>query len=67
MAGVAPSVVVLVNDGKITWKDALQNSQVKQAIIVIAGNGRIADLLAAVLRGEATDLRAEKSVASGLV
>lgn len=67
LAGSAPSVVVLINGGEITWKDASQNIQAGRSVIVIAGSGRTADLLAAVLRGEATDQRAEELIASGLV
>lgn len=58
---------MLISDGKITWKDALQNSQVRQAIIVIAVSDQIAELLADMLRGEATEPRVEKLVASRLV
>lgn len=63
----APSVVVLINGGEIAWEDVSQNIKVGRSAIVIAGSGRTADLLASVLRGEATDQRAEELVASGLV
>jgi SLOG in TRPM, prokaryote len=62
-----PSVTVLINGGEVTWKDASQNAQQGRSIIVIAGSGRTADQLAAVLRGEATDQRAQEIIDSGLV
>lgn len=67
LANSQPSVVVLINGGEVTWKDASQNIQEGRPIVVIAGSGRTADLLAAVLRGKATDQRAEDLISSGLV
>ncbi|MBW4441111.1 MAG: hypothetical protein KME10_07740 [Plectolyngbya sp. WJT66-NPBG17] len=67
LAGSAPSITVLINGGEITWADALQNVRAGRGMIVIAGSGRTADLLAAGLRGEPTDARAEELIASGLV
>ncbi len=67
LAGRAPSVVVLINGGEITWKNALENIQAGRSVIVVAGSGRTADLIAAGLRGEVTDRRAEELIASGLV
>lgn len=67
LAGGAPSVMVLINGGEITWKDALENIHAGRPMIVVAGSGRTADLIAAGLRGEATDRRAEELVTSGLV
>jgi SLOG in TRPM, prokaryote len=67
LAGNAPSVTVLINGGEVTWKDARQNIQAGRSVIVIAGSGRTADVLAAVLRGEQTDARAESLIRSGLV
>jgi len=62
-----PSIVVLINGGEVTWKDASQNIQEGRPVVVIAGSGRTADVLAAVLRGKATDQRAEDLISSGLV
>lgn len=67
LAAQAPSVTVLVNGGEVTWQDARQNVQVGRALIAIAGSGRTADIIAAEVRGEATDTRAQSLVASGLV
>jgi hypothetical protein len=67
LADKAPSVVVLINGGEITWKDALENIHAGRSMIVVTRSGRTADLIAAGLRGEATDRRAEELIASGLV
>jgi hypothetical protein len=67
LANGAPSVTVLVNGGEIAWKDVSENLKANRPLLVIAGSGRLADTLAATLRGEATDERAKELVASGLV
>lgn len=67
LANGKPSVTVLINGGEVTWKDASQNAQQGRSIIVIAGSGRTADQLAAVLRGKAMDQRAQEIINSGLV
>lgn len=61
------SVTVLINGGEITWKDALQSVKADRSIIVIAGTGRTADLIATALYGHSDNERAESLVASGLV
>jgi len=67
LADTAPSVTVLVNGGEITWKDASQSVQAERSILVIAGSGRTADIIAAALKGQVTDTRAIALVSSGLV
>ena len=67
LADGKPSVTVLINGGEITWKDASQNILHGRSVIVIAGSGRTADHLAAVLRGELIDQRAQELVDSGLI
>lgn len=67
LANGAPSVTVLVNGGEIASKDVLENLKANRPVLAIAGSGRLADTLAAALRGEATDERARELVASGLV
>jgi hypothetical protein len=67
LADSHPSIVVLINGGEVTWKDASQNIQEGRPVVVIAGSGRTADILASVLRGKATDQRAEDLISSGLV
>lgn len=61
------SVTVLINGGEITWKDASQSVKADRSIIVIAGTGRTADILAAALQGDSKDERAAALAASGLV
>jgi hypothetical protein len=51
-AGV-PSVAVLASGGLIAREETLHNVRQGREIIVIAGSGRFADELAAVVRGEA--------------
>lgn len=67
LADFHPSIVVLINGGEVTWRDASQNIQEGRPVVVIAGSGRTADVLAAVLRGKASDQRAEDLISSGLV
>ncbi|PSB25501.1 hypothetical protein [Stenomitos frigidus] len=66
VAGSA-SVTILVNGGEITWKEASQSVEADRPIIVIAGTGRTADILAAALHGNSEDERAASLAASGLV
>lgn len=63
----AMSVTLLINGGEITWKDATQSVEADRSIIVVAGTGRTADILAAALYGHSGDERAETLIASGLV
>ncbi|MHC0063564.1 hypothetical protein ACWATR_11630 [Nostoc sp. UIC 10890] len=65
LANGAPSVTVLLNGGEITFKDALSSVNTGRLVIVIAGSGRTADILADALRGKATDERAKKLAKSG--
>jgi SLOG in TRPM, prokaryote len=67
IAGDAPSVTVLINGGEITWQDAAQSVEAGRSLLVIAGTGRTADVLATALDGEVDDPRAESLVQSGLV
>ncbi|MDX2217104.1 MAG: hypothetical protein SFY66_27805 [Oculatellaceae cyanobacterium bins.114] len=67
LADDQPSVAVLINGGEVSWKDASQNVQEGRSVITMAGSGRTADVLAAVLRGQATDQRAQEIIQSGLV
>ena len=48
-----PSVAVLANGGLIAQGETLRNVRQGREVIVIAGSGRFADELAAVVRGEA--------------
>jgi hypothetical protein len=67
LAGTKPSVTVLVNGGEIALKDVSESVKIGRPVLVIAGSGRLADTLAASLRGEATDEPIRELVASGLL
>ncbi len=62
------SATILINGGEITWKDASQAVRSSRPMLVIAGSGRVADILAEALRGgQITDGRATELVESGLM
>jgi hypothetical protein len=67
LANESPSVTVLVNGGEITLEDGAQSVKAGRPVVVIAGSGRTADMLAAALRGKVTDRRASVLAASGLL
>ena len=67
LASGAPSLAVLVNGGEISKKDVAENLKANRRVIAIAGSGRLADLIAAALRGEPTEDLVQQLVASGLV
>lgn len=62
------SVVVLINGGSITWVDAQANVDAHRPVIVLAGSGRAADVLAQAIAGQVVDdERAQPLVESGLL
>ncbi|MEH2207893.1 MAG: hypothetical protein V7K53_28120 [Nostoc sp.] len=65
LANDAPSMTLLLNGGEITFKDAFSSVDSGRIVLVIAGSGRTADILADALRGKATDERAKKLAKSG--
>ncbi len=65
LASGSPSLTVLLNGGEITFKDAFSSVNTGRLVVVIAGSGRTADILAAALGGEATDERAKELAKSG--
>lgn len=67
LARTAPSMTVLVNGGDIAFGDAFLSVEASRPVLVIAGSGRSADLIAAALRGETADARARDLAASHLV
>lgn len=67
LSGPAPAVTVLINGGQITWVDAARSVDAKLPVVVVAGSGRTADILAAALNGNVTDDRAEALIESGLL
>jgi SLOG in TRPM, prokaryote len=67
IASDAPSITVLINGGEVTWQDAEKNLEAGRTLVVIAGSGRTADVLAEAIHGNYVNDRAEKIVQSGLV
>lgn len=67
IAGGKPSVTVLVNGGEIAYDDVERSAAAGRPVITLAGSGRTADQLAAALRGEEADLRAQSLAATGVV
>ncbi|BAY74155.1 hypothetical protein NIES25_05650 [Nostoc linckia NIES-25] len=65
LAGGAPSVTLLLNGGEITFKDAFYSINAGRLVVVIAGSGRTADILASALVGNTTDDRAQELAKSG--
>jgi hypothetical protein len=67
LAEEAPSVTVVVNGGETTWEDVARSVEAGRPVVAIAGSGRTADVLAAALRGEEADKRAQSLSESGLI
>jgi hypothetical protein len=62
-----PSLTIAINGGEITLQDVFHSVQAGRPVVTVEGSGRTADKLAAALRGEETDCRVCKLVASKLV
>ena len=67
LADGLPSVTVLVNGGEAAQEDVAHSVAAGRPVVVVAGTGRLADILVAALRGEAVDERATELAASGLL
>ncbi|MBE9041589.1 hypothetical protein IQ235_12440 [Oscillatoriales cyanobacterium LEGE 11467] len=67
LSGSSGAVTVLINGGQITWVDVAESVAVKQPVVIVAGSGRTADILAAALNGKIADDRAPALVESGLL
>lgn len=63
----SPSVTLLINGGKIAWIDVTNSVKAKRSVIVVAGSGRTADTLAAMLRGKTADDSTPKFTQTGLL
>lgn len=62
-----PSVTIVVNGGEITFQDVSNSIRADRPVVALDGSGRTADKLAAAVRGEATDSRANQLANSGYV
>lgn len=67
MAADRPSVTVLINGGEIAWQDVAESTHRGRPVIVMAGSGRTADVLARATLGEKGDPRADRLIATGLI
>jgi hypothetical protein len=67
LAGDAPSVTILVNGGEVAYDDTALSIQARRPVVVVAGTGRTADVLARAADGDTSDERATAMAASGLL
>jgi hypothetical protein len=67
LAGAAPSMTVLIGGGQIAYSDAQHSVECGRRVVVIAGSGGTADVIADALTGAATDQRAAALVGAGLI
>lgn len=61
------STTLLINGGQIAWMDVTNSVKAGRTVVVVAGSGRTADTLAAMLRGEKKDDSPNRLTASGLL
>lgn len=55
LSGSQPSVTIMINGGKIAWKDAHVNIRYGRPVLVAEGSGRTADVIATTSTGNAFD------------
>ena len=55
LSGTKPSVTIMINGGKIAWKDARLNIRYGRQVLVAEGSGRTADVIATNSTGTAFD------------
>lgn len=67
IANGTSSVTVLINGGRIAWLDVTYSVKDRRPVVVIAGSGRTADKLAAMLHGETTQEAGNRLTTSGLL
>jgi hypothetical protein len=67
LAGDARSVTILVNGGEVAFEDAALSIEARRPVVVVAGTGRTADVLARAAAGDTSDDRAATLAASGLL
>jgi hypothetical protein len=67
LAQAMPSITVLVNGGEIAYSDVTHSVDAGRQVVVIAGSGGTADVLADALDGDPADYRAAALTASGLI
>jgi SLOG in TRPM, prokaryote len=65
-AGALPSVTVLANGGEIAYRDVFDSLARRRPVVVLAGTGRTADVIAEAVAGRSADPRATEIAASPL-
>ncbi len=61
------SVTLLINGGKIAWLDVTNSVKAGRSVVIIAGSGRTADTLTAMVRSRKPDDNSASLTASGLL
>jgi SLOG in TRPM, prokaryote len=67
LAGSKPSLTLLANGGDIAWRDVASSIEQGRPVVIIAGSGRTADMLAEAVWGRTKNERARELAASGLL
>jgi hypothetical protein len=67
LAGTAPSITVLIGGGQIAYSDVQHSVEEGRRVVVVAGSGGTADVLADALAGAPPDRRAAALIGSGLI
>ena len=67
LAQAMPSITVLVNGGEIAYSDVAHSVDAGRRVVVIAGSGGTADVLADALAGDPADYRTAALISSGLI
>jgi hypothetical protein len=67
LSGGAPSATILMNGGKIAWRDARHSVEARRRVLVVEGSGRTADVIATTSTGHGLDPQAVTLIKSGLV
>jgi hypothetical protein len=67
LAGAAPSITVLIGGGQIAYSDVQHSVEAGRRVVVVAGSGGTADVLADALAGATADQQAAALIGSGLI
>lgn len=67
LAGGKSSLTVLANGGDVSWQDVTASLDQGRTVVIIAGSGRTADILAEAVRGRPENQQARDMAASGLL
>jgi hypothetical protein len=67
LAGTAPSITVLIGGGQIAYSDVQHSVEAGRRVVVVAGSGGTANVLADALAGAPAQRRAAALIGSGLI